>query len=204
MKVQKMTRADAESNLDFLGFIIFENKLKPSTTGVIAELSQAGIRNIMCTGDNILTAISVARECGLISAGETCYVPRFSEGNDSFVEDYVIWTNISTEPDADIKSPLRWECVDDPALKLDENTLLVQSAMASRFYRCLLTVLQPLPASNGVDLSIPAHNVNMNKYAIALSGDVFRWMVDYGKDDVLKRVCNPLAPTLAVVGHLLT
>lgn len=80
MKVQKMARADAECDLDFIGFIVFENKLKPETAGVITELNRAGIRNIMCTGDNILTAVSVARECGLINPDEPCFVPRFLDG----------------------------------------------------------------------------------------------------------------------------
>lgn len=80
MKVQKMKRDEAESGLDFIGFIIFENKLKPSTTGVLDELSKAGIRKVMCTGDNILTAISVARECNLIDRTAHCFVPRFVEG----------------------------------------------------------------------------------------------------------------------------
>ncbi len=47
MKVQKMSRADAESNLEFLGFIIFENKLKLSTAGVISELNEDSV----CVGD---------------------------------------------------------------------------------------------------------------------------------------------------------
>ena len=79
-QAQKMSRAEAESNLDFLGFIIFENKLKASTTGVISELNEANIRNVMCTGDNILTAISVARECQLIDRTAHCFVPHFYEG----------------------------------------------------------------------------------------------------------------------------
>lgn len=79
-KVEKMRRQDAESDLDFLGFIIFENKLKPSTTGVIDELNDADIRNVMCTGDNILTAISVARECNLIDRTSHCFIPRFVDG----------------------------------------------------------------------------------------------------------------------------
>jgi cation-transporting ATPase 13A3/4/5 len=45
MKVQKLTRTEAESNLEFAGFIIFENKLKGTTTEVISELNQAGIRD---------------------------------------------------------------------------------------------------------------------------------------------------------------
>ena len=75
-----MRRQDAESDLDFLGFIIFENKLKTSTTGVIDELNDADIRNIMCTGDNILTAISVARECNLIDRTAHCFIPHFVNG----------------------------------------------------------------------------------------------------------------------------
>lgn len=80
LKTQKMTRSEAESDLEFAGFIIFENKLKPSTVGVMGELSEAGIRKVMCTGDNILTAISVARECNLIDHAAHCFVPRFLEG----------------------------------------------------------------------------------------------------------------------------
>jgi cation-transporting ATPase 13A3/4/5 len=38
-----------------------ENKLKSETTGVIEELKRCKIRTIMATGDNVLTAISVAR-----------------------------------------------------------------------------------------------------------------------------------------------
>lgn len=80
MKVQKLTRTEAESNLEFAGFIIFENKLKSTTTKVISELNQAGIRNVMCTGDNILTAVSVARECKMIGPNEQCFIPHFVEG----------------------------------------------------------------------------------------------------------------------------
>ena len=81
MRIQKMHRSEAESGMEFIGFIIFENRLKPTTRDVITELSLAGIRNVMCTGDNILTAVSVARECGLIDAVTPCFVPRFIEGN---------------------------------------------------------------------------------------------------------------------------
>lgn len=78
--VQTMLRSDAESDLDFIGFIIFENKLKLASAAVINELNEAGIRNIMCTGDNILTAISVARECQIIDRTAHCFVPHFHEG----------------------------------------------------------------------------------------------------------------------------
>src|SRR5438046_3185349 len=56
-RAQRMKRQEVESDLVFLGFIVFENKLKPSTPGVLAQLRDARIRRVMCTGDNILTAI---------------------------------------------------------------------------------------------------------------------------------------------------
>ena len=45
-----------------------QNTLKTQTTSVIHELIQANIRCVMVTGDNLLTAISVARDCQMISA----------------------------------------------------------------------------------------------------------------------------------------
>ena len=80
-RAQRMKRQEAESDLIFLGFIVFENKLKPSTPGVLAQLRDARIRRIMCTGDNILTAISVARECELVSQEDYVFVPHFKDGN---------------------------------------------------------------------------------------------------------------------------
>jgi cation-transporting ATPase 13A3/4/5 len=59
--IQNMTRAEAEANLHFLGLLVMENKLKPITSDIIKELNSCKIRTIMATGDNILTAISVAR-----------------------------------------------------------------------------------------------------------------------------------------------
>ena len=44
-----------------MGFLIMQNKLKPATTAIIDKLQEAHIRTIMVTGDNVLTAISVAR-----------------------------------------------------------------------------------------------------------------------------------------------
>ncbi|KAL6708207.1 hypothetical protein ACN47E_003391 [Coniothyrium glycines] len=153
LKVQKMKREEAESQLDFIGFIIFENKLKPSTAPVIEELERANIRKVMCTGDNILTAISVARECGLINKTAHCFVPHFVEGDSR-----------------EALSKLAWESVDDPVFKLDENTL------------------KPLPPPEDVDVSLPYDISNLRNYSLAVSGDVFRWIVDFASESVLREM----------------
>merc|ERR1719410_508604 len=70
IKLNKMTRDQVEMDIEFLGLIIMENRLKAASVGVIKELKNADIRTIMVTGDNILTAVSVARDCGIVRPGE--------------------------------------------------------------------------------------------------------------------------------------
>ncbi|KAL1302559.1 hypothetical protein AAFC00_002941 [Neodothiora populina] len=153
LKVQKMKREEAESNLEFVGFIIFENKLKDTTTDVISEIRDANIRTVMCTGDNILTAISVARECGLIDRTAHCFVPHFVEGDSRTA-----------------LSRLTFESVDNPVYRLDENTL------------------KPLPPPAEHDSSLPYDVSNLRNYSIAVSGDVFRWIIDFASPKVLKEM----------------
>lgn len=153
VKVQKMKREEAESDLEFIGFIVFENKLKDSTAPVIEELERANIRKVMCTGDNILTAISVARECGLINKTAHCFVPHFAEGD-------------SRNP----LSKLSWESVDDPVFKLDEHSL------------------KPLPPPPEADVSLPYDVSNLRNYSLAVSGDVFRWIIDFASEAVLREM----------------
>lgn len=73
-KVQNVNRDHIESNMDFLGLIIMQNKLKAETPGVLQDLHQANIRTVMVTGDNMLTAISVARDCGMIPPQDTVII----------------------------------------------------------------------------------------------------------------------------------
>lgn len=50
--------------------VTFLSRIKPETKGVIRQLNSANLRTIMITGDNINTAISVAKECGMVKPGE--------------------------------------------------------------------------------------------------------------------------------------
>ncbi|XP_063965726.1 polyamine-transporting ATPase 13A3-like isoform X1 [Lytechinus pictus] len=63
---QKIQRTEVECNLTFIGLLIMQNALKPVTTEIIKQLNDANIRTVMVTGDNMLTAISVARDCGMV------------------------------------------------------------------------------------------------------------------------------------------
>ncbi|KAL9602615.1 MAG: hypothetical protein Q9219_001759 [cf. Caloplaca sp. 3 TL-2023] len=148
--LQNMERDKAESELEFIGFFIFENKLKSATSATIEELERAGIRQIMCTGDNILTGISVARECSLIDRTGHCFIPRFVDGDTS---------NSSAR--------LTWQSVDNPLFMLDERTLT------------------PLPPPAGGDVSLPYEMSNLRNYSLAITGEVFRWIVDFADEAVM-------------------
>ncbi|GJN86126.1 hypothetical protein PLIIFM63780_009703 [Purpureocillium lilacinum] len=151
VKAQKMTRDEVESRLDFVGFIIFENKLKPTTAGVLKELLDSNIGAVMVTGDNILTAISVARECGLLDRNAHCFVPRFTRGD-------------ARDPTAE----LHWESIDNNVYSLDKRTL------------------SPLPVPPEADASLPYDISNLRNYSLAVSGEAFRWIVDYASPEVLR------------------
>ncbi|XP_054645226.1 polyamine-transporting ATPase 13A3 isoform X2 [Dunckerocampus dactyliophorus] len=73
-KVQNISREHIETNMEFLGLIIMQNKLKSETPGVLLELHRANIRTVMVTGDNMLTAVSVARDCGMIPPQDTVII----------------------------------------------------------------------------------------------------------------------------------
>jgi cation-transporting ATPase 13A2 len=63
-----------ECDLIFLGLLVMQNTLKPETTPVIRLLHNANIRTVMITGDNILTAISVARDCEMVKTNDQIFV----------------------------------------------------------------------------------------------------------------------------------
>ncbi|XP_051930441.1 polyamine-transporting ATPase 13A3 isoform X1 [Hippocampus zosterae] len=73
-KVQNINRDHIETNMEFLGLIVMQNKLKAETPVVLQDLHRANIRTVMVTGDNMLTAISVARDCGMILPQDTVII----------------------------------------------------------------------------------------------------------------------------------
>jgi cation-transporting ATPase 13A3/4/5 len=73
-KALGIPRGEIECGLTFLGLLVMENKLKVQTAGVIANLQECKIRTVMATGDNVLTAISVARQCNIIDSSKDVWL----------------------------------------------------------------------------------------------------------------------------------
>ncbi|NWX11494.1 AT132 ATPase, partial [Aegotheles bennettii] len=66
----QLQRDSVESNLTFLGFLVMKNVLKPESAPVIHLLRSTSIRPVMVTGDNMLTAVNVARGCRMVEPKE--------------------------------------------------------------------------------------------------------------------------------------
>uniref|UniRef100_A0A3Q3EBN9 ATPase 13A3 n=1 Tax=Hippocampus comes TaxID=109280 RepID=A0A3Q3EBN9_HIPCM len=101
LQVQSLSRY---TNMDLLGLIIMQNKIKEQTAGVLLDLRQANIRTLMVTGDNMLTAISVARDCGMIRGHEKVIIADAVPPNDQ---------NPAT---------ITWRYSENPVLKSNQTT----------------------------------------------------------------------------------
>ncbi|XP_062591855.1 polyamine-transporting ATPase 13A3-like [Saccostrea cucullata] len=104
VKVQRIQREQVEKDLNFLGLLVMENKLKPETTPVINELREANIRCIMVTGDNILTAISVARECRMVDPADQIILVEAAVTKDNRPVLNFVYADDKTKPVEEVKN----------------------------------------------------------------------------------------------------
>ncbi|XP_076635003.1 polyamine-transporting ATPase anne boleyn [Colletes latitarsis] len=95
-KVQRLSREFAESDLRFLAFVIMENRLKPETTPVINALNTACIKTVMVTGDNMLTALSVARDCDIVKSGTPVIAVSANQQNQ--MKPHIYFTKSNSQP----------------------------------------------------------------------------------------------------------
>ncbi len=67
---QVKERQHLETNIEFLGFVGIYDPPRDEAIEAIKNAKQAGIRTVMVTGDNELTALTIAKEIGLIEKDE--------------------------------------------------------------------------------------------------------------------------------------
>ena len=65
-KVLTAKREEIENSLNFLGFLVLENKLKKDSRVSLLRLNEAGMKIKLISGDNILTTIQTAKEAGIL------------------------------------------------------------------------------------------------------------------------------------------
>ena len=107
IKIKRMNTSEVENDLEFLGLIVLENRIKKETKPVIKQLQNAKLRTIMVTGDHIQTAVSVAKECKMIpSKSQVIFVTageqpeEASEGKLAISKDIKVLLSIAYKFDA--------------------------------------------------------------------------------------------------------
>ena len=60
---------DISTGLTLIGITGIEDPLRPGVREAVADCHKAGVTVKMCTGDNVLTARSIAVQCGIYTAG---------------------------------------------------------------------------------------------------------------------------------------
>ena len=101
--ILQIKREYIENNLIFIGFLIIENKLKEGTKDTIVELDNADYRMVMASGDNMMTCISVAKECNLVRENQeiySCEIEKNIEGKEVLIWNKVNYGNNDKMDDA--------------------------------------------------------------------------------------------------------
>ena len=120
--LNKAQLTDYEDRLTFDGLIVFHNKLKRQSKPTIEELKSIDIRCLMATGDNLLTGINVARNCGLVEPNEQVIelkaelVDSSATGTNGFVDrnEYIEYLE-SDQPLKDKQIKLAYKVLKNPS-----------------------------------------------------------------------------------------
>ncbi|ORX93922.1 hypothetical protein K493DRAFT_374524 [Basidiobolus meristosporus CBS 931.73] len=98
--VRTLSREQLESNIDFMGLVLFKNMLKPDTKEAIAELKEGDTRTIMITGDTALTGIYIARACEMLPPNNRVLLGDINRDGE------VVWSDVDTGAVADVEQAL--------------------------------------------------------------------------------------------------
>ncbi|KAL3775476.1 hypothetical protein ACHAW5_005527 [Stephanodiscus triporus] len=93
--MHEVTRDDIEKDLEFVGFINFQNSLKEESSAVIDELRRGAVDCVMITGDNVLTGIYIAMQAGIIEPDRSVVI-----GNSIQDDGRIEWLNYTDDSPA--------------------------------------------------------------------------------------------------------
>eukprot|EP00045_Choanoeca_perplexa_P013939 m.160633 g.160633 ORF g.160633 m.160633 type:complete len:1284 (-) comp16506_c0_seq1:50-3901(-) len=65
---------EAKNSFSFLGFLLFRNELRDDSARTLTELTTAGVRSMIITGDNAYCGLYIAYQAQLLAAGQPVYL----------------------------------------------------------------------------------------------------------------------------------
>ncbi|XP_078523096.1 putative cation-transporting ATPase 13A4 [Lissotriton helveticus] len=149
--VDTFQREEVESDLEFLGLLVMENKVKAETKPALRELMNAQIRAVMITGDNLQTALTVAKHSGMVPKRSKVIVVEANEPKGSIPASLTFQTQ---------KDGVRnGQVINDIFIKMDEKPTPKQAAneiyfaMSGKSYQVIMQhfyIMLPKLLLNGV------------------------------------------------------
>lgn len=81
-RVLAVAAGPIEADLEVIGAVVLEDPLRADAAEAVAASRAAGLRLMLATGDQLTTATTIARESGLLRAGETAVEAASLDGAD--------------------------------------------------------------------------------------------------------------------------
>ncbi|MBI2033008.1 MAG: cation-translocating P-type ATPase [Candidatus Levybacteria bacterium] len=92
---QNLSREHVEEHLRFLGFVGIYDPPRKEAKQAVLEAQKAGVQTVMVTGDNELTALTIAKDVGLIDKTEDVVTgDQLDSLTDKDLEDVILRTRI--------------------------------------------------------------------------------------------------------------
>ena len=138
-----LDRTDTEYNLNFVGFAVFQNKSKPESKPTIQTLNRAQILSKMSTGDNPITAVSVAKDVSMISQNASIVICDLLEKDATSVIQLIF---LEEAEQSEMKIPVP---PIDPTVKKSD----INQDQLTNLNQALLTFIQALPRVPGTEIA---------------------------------------------------
>ncbi|CAH1164827.1 unnamed protein product [Phaedon cochleariae] len=183
-KVHKVQREAIEQDLDLMGLIVLENRLKPETTPSIEALNEARIRVIMVTGDNILTALSVAKDCGIVPPSQSIITVTCDNSDPPNIY-YSLASSTKTTP-----LPTDLSALTNSASAMSLDTVESQVQTVTNGPQVGGANGQQMGGVNGQQVGGSKRpSVILNDYRFAMTGKVWGVLKEY-YPEVMARICT--------------
>jgi cation-transporting ATPase 13A3/4/5 len=155
----RLSRDSCESDLNFYGFLIMQNAIKPETTPIINELHNADLRTVMVTGDNLLTALCVAKKCNMVEKSSKCILVEAHPEQEN-------QHNTNTDM-ISVPPRIEWKLIENNSLgRIQENDF--ESYQSSTNIDVLNSIMDERKTDTGIDIDVSHSN-----YSFAMTGKSF-------------------------------
>jgi hypothetical protein len=61
---------------------------------------------------------------------------------------------------------------------------------------------QPVRTAHSMDPSIPFNFLDTAEYSVAVTGDVFRWIIEFGTEELLQKVNHPACSKFVLYSNM--